>query len=123
MKKLMIGSIVMMIVVLFGTAPAAAGVAHTATIGRITSVYDGWVYLVMKLPGGTTPDGVCKLLSGDNMKFQATTAGGKAMFSTLLGAKLTNKTVSVWYSDPGKGAAINSCGPGELSMVSSVAVE
>ena len=75
---------------------------------------------------GTTsqPSDTCSYF-GFYFRFDATTTDGKNMYATLLAAKLSGKTVAIWYTpSPSRGTnETNGCAPGAIATVYQVALE
>lgn len=113
MKKVMFG---ISLFVLTSLAHAEYGVG---VIKRFYAAQDGRVYFGLVTPLANT----CSSF-GEHFKFDASTPGGKNMLSTVIVAKMGEKTVNVWYTAslaPGTNET-NGCNASTLSILTHIGI-
>lgn len=94
-----------LIALLLLSFPSFAGYAK-GKIKILNINTNGWVHVGMQ----SRPAKTCITHVKSHMKFDSRTEGGKALYSMLLAAKMSNLEVKVWYTNsPTPGATAKNC--------------
>jgi hypothetical protein len=114
MKKLIAGLVLML-----SAANSMAGY-YVSTIANLYVGYDGFASVGFP----TAPPGTCSSYSWQ-LRFDASSAGGKNMLAILMSAKLSGNSISIWYaesSNPGTNQS-NGCSNGTMAVLQGVNVD